>query len=44
MTSIDADGIAYRQLSDEDALALSAIVLPHESTSLAQRFADILRR
>lgn len=42
MTSIAVDDIIYRQLSGEDAQALSALVLPLDPTSLAQRFADIL--
>lgn len=42
MTTIAADDIIYRQLNVEGAQALSALVLPLEPTSLAQRFADIL--
>lgn len=42
MTSIVAEGLTYRRLSDQDAKALSALVLPLRPTSLAERFADIL--
>ncbi len=44
MTSIAAQGLTYRRLSDRDAKAHSALVLPLRPTSLAERFADILVR
>ena len=42
MTSITADGLTYRLLSDETAQALSALVLPLHTTPLAARFAEIM--
>lgn len=44
MARIVADGLTYRRLRDEDAKAMSALVLPLRPTSLAERFADIMVR
>jgi DNA-binding transcriptional LysR family regulator len=42
MTSITADGLTYRRLSDQNAQALSALILPIHMTPLAARFANIM--
>ena len=44
MTDITAEGLTYRPLRDEGAVALSALVLPLHPTPLAERFADIMTR
>ena len=42
MTGMMQEGLAYRPLADEDAVARSALVLPLQATALAQRFAAIM--
>ena len=44
MTGIAGDSLTYRRLSDEDAKALSALVMPLRPTSLAERFANLMMR
>lgn len=43
MRRIGGDGLAFRPLSDEDAVAVSAAILPQKPSPLAQRFVDILQ-
>lgn len=43
MTRIGASGLVFRPLGDDDAIALSAAILPQKPSPLAQRFVDILR-
>lgn len=42
MTSITSDSLVYRPLTDQDAEARSALVLPMPATVLARRFADLM--
>lgn len=44
MASIVAEGVIYRRLRDEDAKAMSALVLPLRPTSLAERFAGLMAK
>jgi len=43
MTRLSGEGVIYRPLKDEDAMATTALVLPKQPTPLAQRFADLAR-
>lgn len=42
MTTMAVDGLTYRPLSDDDACARSALVLPLQASPLARRFAEIV--
>jgi DNA-binding transcriptional LysR family regulator len=42
MTGMMQEGLVYRALADEDALARSALVLPLHPTALVKRFASIM--
>jgi len=42
MTGMMQEGLVYRALADEDALARSALVLPLQPTALVKRFASIM--
>jgi DNA-binding transcriptional LysR family regulator len=43
MTQTEIPGVTYKALLDNDAVSNGAVVLPLDSTALAQRFMEILR-